>query len=108
MARKKPTLKEMEKVINLVIQQMEVMIQRVNRLEYITETYHEYKKEKEEFIKYLNEKIERDDKIRNSDSLRDDQERDISDSGGSDREGSGNRKKKTNSKKKEERDNESV
>ena len=84
------------------------MIQRVNRLEYITETYHEYTKEKEEFIKYLNEKIERDDKDRNSDSLRDDKERDVSKSGGSDKEPKGNRKKKTNSKKKEERDNESV
>ena len=58
MARKKPTLKEMEKVINLVIQQMEMLIQRVNKLEFITETYHEYKNEKEPFIKYLNEKVE--------------------------------------------------
>ena len=98
----------MEKVINLVIQQMEVLIGRISRLEYITEVYHEYKKEKDQFIKYLNERIEEDDKNRNSDSLRDEQERNISDSGGSDGKGSGSRKKKTNSKKKEERDNESV
>ena len=87
---------------------MEAIIGRLNRLEYITETYHEYKKEKEQFIKYLNEKVERDDKVRNSDSLRDDKKRDVSESGGSDKESKGNRKKKTNSKKKEERDNESV
>ena len=95
-------------MINLVIQQMEIQIKRINRLEYITEVYHEYKNEKDQFIKYLNEKIEEDDKNRNSDSLRDEQERDIPDSGGSDGEGSGDGKKKTNSKKKEERDNESV
>lgn len=75
--KKKPTLKEIEKVVNLVIQQMEIQIGRINRLEYITEVYHEYKNEKDQFIKYLNEKIEEDDKNRNSDSLRDDQERDI-------------------------------
>ena len=95
-------------MINLVIQQMEVLIGRVSRLEYITEVYHEYKNEKNQFIKYLNEKVERDDKVRNSDSLRDDKKRDVSESGGSDKESKGNRKKKTNSKKKEERDNESV
>ena len=87
-------------MINLVIQQMEIQIKRINRLEYITEVYHEYKNEKNQFIKYLNEKIEKDDKIRNSDSLRDDKERDVSKSGGSDKEPKGNRKKKTNSKKK--------
>ena len=95
-------------MINLVIQQMEIQIKRINRLEYITEVYHEYKNEKNQFIKYLNEKVKRDDKIRNSDSLRDDKKRDVSESGGSDKESKGNRKKKTNSKKKEERDNESV
>jgi len=84
------------------------MIQRVNRLEYITETYHEYTKEKEEFIKYLNKKIERDDKDRNSDSLRDNKERDVSKSGGSDGKSKGTGKKKTNNKKKEERNNETV
>ena len=81
---------------------------RVNRLEYITEAYHEYKNEKEEFIKYLNEKIERDDKDRDSDSLRDNKERDVSKSEGSDGKSVGTGNKKTNSKKKEERDNESV
>ena len=85
-----------------------MLTQRLGRLEYITETYHEYKKEKEEFIKYLNEKIERDDKDRNSDSLRDNKERDVPKSGGSDKKSKGNRKKKTDSNKKEERDNESV
>ena len=47
-----------------MIQQLEMAKVRINRLEYITETYHEYKKEKDKFVKYLNEKIERDDKDR--------------------------------------------
>ena len=46
----------MEKVMNLIIQQTEMLIQRVNKLEFVTETYHEYKDEKESFIKYLNRK----------------------------------------------------
>ena len=32
---------------------------RINNIEYITETYHEWKKEKEEFTKFLHEKTER-------------------------------------------------
>ena len=32
---------------------------RMNNVEYITETYHEWKKEKEEFTKFLHEKTER-------------------------------------------------
>ena len=95
-------------MINLVIQQMEIQIKRINRLEYITEVYHEYKNDMGTREKPDYRKVERDDKVRNSDSLRDDKKRDVSESGGSDKESKGNRKKKTNSKKKEERDNESV
>ena len=83
-------------------------IARVNKLEYITETYHEYKKEKEEFIKYLDKKIERDNKNRDGDNIRDDKRTKISKSGGGDRKPDGGGKKKDNNKKKEENDNESL
>ena len=71
-------------MISLVINQVEMLTARTNKLEYITETYHEYKKEKEDFIKYLNEKIERDVKDRDGDSIRDDRQQKISESEGGD------------------------
>ena len=98
----------MEKVINLVIQQMEMMIQKISSLEYITESYHEYKKEKEDFIKYLNEKFERENKDRDGDSTCDDRQQKISESEGGDSKSDGGGKKKDNNKKKEENDNESL
>jgi len=49
----------MEKVINQVIRVVENLRARLNNIEYITETYHEWKKEKEEFTKFLHEKTER-------------------------------------------------
>ena len=74
----------MEKVINLVINQVEILTQRLGRLEYITETYHEYKKEKDDFIKYLDKRIEKDNKNRDGDSTRDDRQQKISESEGGD------------------------
>jgi hypothetical protein len=56
---RKPTIKEMEKVINQAILMVENLRMRINNVEYITETYHEWKKEKEEFTKFLHEKTER-------------------------------------------------
>ena len=98
----------MEKVISLVINQVEMLTQRLGRLEYITETYHEYKKEKDDFIKYLDKKIEKDNKNRDGDSTRDDRQQKISTSGGGDSKSDGGGKKKDNNKKKEENDNESL
>jgi len=95
-------------VISLVINQVEMLTARTNKLEYITETYHEYKKEKEDFIKYLNEKIERDAKDRDGDSIRDDRQQKISESEGGDSKSDEGGKKKNNNKKKEENDNESL
>ena len=83
-------------------------IARVNKLEYITETYHEYKKEKDDFIKYLDKKIERENKNRDGDSIRDDRQQKVSESGGGNRKSDGGGKKKDNNKKKEENDNESI
>ena len=49
----------MEKVINQAILMVENLRMRMNNVEYITETYHEWKKEKEEFTKFLHEKTEK-------------------------------------------------
>jgi len=98
----------MEKVINLVINQVEILTQRLGRLEYITETYHEYKKEKDDFIKYLDKRIEKDNKNRDGDSTRDDRQQKVSESRGGDSKSDEGGKKKNNNKKKEENDNESL
>jgi len=91
----------MEKVINLVIQQTEILIQRVNKLEFITETYHEYKNEKESFIKYLNKKLEKDAKDRDSSGIPDDKRQEVPKRKGSDK-GRGDTGKNKTSKKKQE------
>ena len=78
MAKKKPTIKQMEKVVNLLIGQVEFLKERQNRLEFVTETYHEFKEEKETFIKYLKEKIDKLNKDGASDSVRDDKQQEIS------------------------------
>ena len=85
-----------------------MLTQRLGSLEYITETYHEYKKEKEDFIKYLNKKAERDNKNRDGDSTRDDRQQKISESEGGDSKSDEGGGKKDNNKKKEESDNESI
>ena len=46
---------------------------RINNVEYITETYHEWKKEKEEFTKFLHANTER--------LLKDRADNDVSDNG---------------------------
>mgnify|MGYP001980727805 FL=1 len=94
--------------MNLMIQQIQAMIAKINKLEYITETYHEYKNEKQDFIKYLNNKIEQSNKDRDGDSSRNNEQQKVSKSTGSDKGAGDSRKKKSNSKKKEGTDNESV
>ena len=95
-------------MISLVINQVEMLTQRLGNLEYITETYHEYKKEKDDFIKYLNKKTERGTKNRDGNSVRDDRQQKVSTSEGGDSKSDGGGKKKDNNKKKEENDNESI
>ena len=68
----------MEKVLSAVINQLEFLKARINRVEYITETYHEYKKEKDKFVKYLQKKIERDSKNRTEDSVHNKEQKRIS------------------------------
>ena len=63
----------MEKVINQLIRVVENLRMRINNVEYITETYHEWKKEKEEFTKFLHAKTK--------ELLKDRADNDVSDNG---------------------------
>ena len=73
----------MSKVVNLLIGQVELQNEKQNRLEFVTETYHEFigekdaSKGKEEFIKYLKEKIDKINKDRASDSVSDDKREEV-------------------------------
>ena len=70
----------MEKVVNLIIRQVEFLKEKQDRLEFVTETYHEFKKEKETFIKYLKEKIDKLNKDRTSDSVPDNKREEVPES----------------------------
>ena len=68
----------MEKVINQVIRMVEHLRVRVSDLEFITQSYHEYKNEKEKFTEYLHEQVEKFRKDRAGDSLSDDRQQKVS------------------------------
>ena len=76
--RKKPTVKEVSNVLNQVIQMVEYLRREVSKLSYITEKYHEYKEEKEDFIKYLQEQAPGDDKDGDSNGVLDVKSEEIS------------------------------
>ena len=69
--KKTPTMKEMERVINQLILQSQSQARRINSLEFIVESYNEYKKDTEAFSKYLRDKVERINKDRVGDSVPD-------------------------------------
>ena len=68
----------MEKVISNVIMMVEHLRVRVSDLEFITQSYHEWKKDKGKFTKYLHKKVEKLRKDRASDSIPDDRRQEIS------------------------------
>ena len=57
MARKKPTIKEMEKVVNSLIMETKSLLNRMVNIEFIFDRYVFYKKEDKKFKKYLEKKI---------------------------------------------------
>ena len=61
----------MEKVVNQLILQNQNLLRRVSSLEFITEGYHEWKKDTEEFSKFLRNKVEKLDKDRANHDLSD-------------------------------------
>lgn len=64
MARKKATMKEMQKVVSS-------LLQRVYNLEFIIDNYHEWKNEKEEFKQYVLDVVEKSSKNRTVDNVSD-------------------------------------
>ena len=77
---RKPTLKEMEKVISQIIKMVEHLRVRISDLEYVTQSYHEWKNEKEKFTKYLHEQVEKFAKDRNRKSVSDNGQQKVSES----------------------------
>ena len=58
----------MERVVNQLILQNQSLLKRISSLEFITEGYHEWKKDTKEFSEFLRNKVEELDKNRvNSD-----------------------------------------
>ena len=68
----------MEKVISQVIRMVEHLRKRISDLEFITQSYHEWKKEKEKFTKYLLKKVEKLREDRADDSVSDDRRQKVS------------------------------
>ena len=58
-------------MINQLILQSQSQARRINSLEFIVESYNEYKKDTEAFSKYLRDKVERINKDRVGDSVPD-------------------------------------
>ena len=68
----------MEKVISQVIRMVEHLRIRLSDLEFITQSYHEFKGEKEKFTKYLHKQVEKFRKDRAGDSVSDNGQQKIS------------------------------
>ena len=71
MKKKKPTIKEIEKLINNLIINLENLAKRTYNIEFIIDNYHEWKGEKDEFKKYILERTEKLSKDRTGDNLSD-------------------------------------
>ena len=68
----------MEKVISQVIRMVEHLRVRVSDLEFVTQSYHEWKNEKEKFTKYLHKQVKKFHKDRAGDSVSDNGQQKIS------------------------------
>ena len=74
----------MEKVISQMIKMLENLNVRLSNLEFVSVTYHEYKKDKEKFTKFLHEKTEKFNKDRAGDGVPNDKRKKVSKSVSSD------------------------
>ena len=68
----------MQNVMNQVVMMVEHLRKRITDLEFITSTYHEWKKDREEFTKYLLKKVEKLREDRADDSVSDDRRQKVS------------------------------
>ena len=69
--RKKPTMKEMVKVIGNLIKEKQVLAQRLVNLEFVIDCYFEFKDEKGDVQKYVKERIDKINKDRAKDNKSD-------------------------------------
>ena len=66
MAKKKATMKEMMQVVGNLIQEKQILIQRLANLEFLVDCYFEFKDEKGDVKKYVEQRIEEINKDRAS------------------------------------------
>ena len=78
MAKKKPTINELAKQVEFLMQNMEIARVRILNIESLLSKYFEYKKDEEKFKKYLDREAKKLAKDRASSSVRDDRQQEIS------------------------------
>jgi len=59
----------MERVVNQLILQNQSLLKRISSLEFVIESYHEWKKDTKEFSEFLRNKVEELDKNRTNSDL---------------------------------------
>ena len=69
MSRKKPTVKEMQKVISSLIMEMQNLQKRMINIEFVFDNYVDYKKEHKKYKKYLEGVIDESNKSRAGNNL---------------------------------------
>ena len=78
MARKKPTMKEMVKVVENLINESRYLLQRIANLEFLVDCYFELKDEKGDVKKYVEQRLEKLNKDRANSSKRDNGQQKVS------------------------------
>ena len=68
----------MERVVSQLILQNQNLLKRISSLEFIVETYHEWKKDTEPFSKFIRNKVEKLDKDRAGNNISDKRQETIS------------------------------
>ena len=71
MEKKKPTMKEMVKVVANLINEKQILLQRLANLEFLVDCYFEFKDEKGDVQKYVKDRIDKINKDRASNSSSD-------------------------------------
>ena len=78
MARKKPTMKEMVKVVGSLINESQQHLQRIANLEFLIDCYFELKDEKGNVKKYVEQRLKKFNKDRASSSSSDNGQQKVS------------------------------
>ena len=68
----------MERVVNQLILQNQSLLKRISSLEFVIESYHEWKKDTKKFSKFLRNKIEELDKNRVNSDLSNKRQQEVS------------------------------